>query len=88
MDQCAIRGVICSLEWLLNSNKYEATFTEGKPISYWIAFLSGYMVKTIESNDPNELANALELAPTLRDIVSRHNDSLDTKIILNTHKEE
>lgn len=71
MTPSEIRGVILTLEALLtgpidNRNEFDTMIVEGKPIQYWIGFVSGYMLRTIESDNPEALDDALGEAPTLR----------------------
>lgn len=66
-----IRGMVLTLETLLteptdNRNEFIPLLIEGKPIQYWIGFISGYMLRTIESNDPEALNEVLNETPTLR----------------------
>lgn len=66
-----IRGMVLTLETLLkepmdNRNEFVPLLIEGKPIGYWIGFISGYMLRTIESNDPETLNAVLDETPTLR----------------------
>ncbi len=66
-----IRGMILTLETLLtepmdNRNEFTSLIIEGKPIQYWIGFIGGYMLRTIESNDPGALNEILNETPTLR----------------------
>ena len=66
-----IRGMVLTLETLLtepmdNRNELVPLLVEGKPIQYWIGFISGYMLRTIESNDPETLNEVLNETPTLR----------------------
>ena len=66
-----IRGMVLTLETLMtepmdNRNEFVPLIIEGKPIQYWIGFISGYMLRTIESNDPETLNEVLNEAPTLR----------------------
>lgn len=66
-----IRGMVLTLETLLtepmdNRNEFTPLIIEGKPIQYWIGFISGYMLRTIESNDPETLNEVLNETPTLR----------------------
>lgn len=72
-----IRGMVLTLETLLtepmdNRNEINpllikrSRLLEGKPIQYWIGFVSGYMLRTIESDNPEALDEVLSEAPTLR----------------------
>lgn len=71
MTSDEIRGIVLTLETLLtepmdNRNEFNPLIIEGKPIQYWIGFISGYTLRTIESNDPETLNEVLNEAPTLR----------------------
>lgn len=66
-----IRGMVLTLEALMtepmdNRNEFTPLIIEGKPIQYWIGFIGGYMLRTIESNDPEALDEVLNETPTLR----------------------
>lgn len=71
MTSDEICGMVLTLETLLtkpmdNRNEFNPLLIEGKPIQYWIGFVSGYMLRTIESDNPEALDDALNEAPTLR----------------------
>lgn len=66
-----IRGMVLTLGALMtepmdNRNGFTPLIIEGKPIQYWIGFIGGYMLRTIESNDPGALNEVLNETPTLR----------------------
>jgi hypothetical protein len=49
-----------------NRNEFIPLINEGKPIQYWIGFIGGYMLRTIESTYPETLNEVLNETPTLR----------------------
>lgn len=67
MDADAIRGVILTFETLLSEPMEEGMrIVEGKPIKYWLGFISGYMLAAIDMDDPALLNKTLESAPLLK----------------------
>ena len=78
MSSGNIRGVILTLETLIKEPIEEGTrLVDGKPIRYWLGFISGYMIASIKQNDPKALKETLDLAPTLREIITRDSKEIN-----------
>ena len=84
MDAEAIRGVVLTLETLVSEPMEEGMcIVEGKPIKYWLGFISGYMLSAIDMDDPALLTEILESTPVLK----REFANL-RKIKVHTHEKE